>query len=90
MRPALTGRGGLLGAGLQMKPDHPEYEAHRVAFLRIYEGRLDRDSRLFDGVLAVVQKSAAKPDWSQWVSGLHIRLDTARRVQYRLLSSDRE
>lgn len=51
LRPwASAGARGLLGAGLQMQPDHPEYEAHRVAFLRIYEGRLDRDSRLFDGI----------------------------------------
>ncbi|TAK82811.1 MAG: HAD family hydrolase [Aquabacterium sp.] len=55
LRPwASAGARGLLGAGLQMQPGHPEYEAHRVAFLEIYESRLDRDSRLFDGIAALL------------------------------------
>lgn len=51
LRPyASAGARGLLGAGLDLRPEHAEYEAHRVAFLDLYEQMLDRDSRLFDGI----------------------------------------
>ncbi|MBI5333261.1 MAG: phosphoglycolate phosphatase [Burkholderiales bacterium] len=51
LRPyASAGARGLLGAGLDLRPDHADYEAHRVAFLDLYEQMLDRDSRLFDGI----------------------------------------
>lgn len=51
LRPyASAGARGLLGAGLDLRPEHADYEAHRVAFLDLYEQMLDRDSRLFDGI----------------------------------------
>jgi phosphoglycolate phosphatase len=56
LRPyASAGARGLLGAGLDLRPEHAEYEAHRVAFLDLYEQGLDRDSRLFDGIPALLQ-----------------------------------
>lgn len=47
-------------------------------------------TRVLDGVLAVVQKSAAKPDWSQWVSGLQdtIKAATAKDQELLLASAD--
>jgi len=55
LRPyASAGARGLLGAGLDLRPEHADYEAHRIAFLDLYEQRLDRDSRLFDGIDALL------------------------------------
>ncbi|MFZ5521100.1 MAG: phosphoglycolate phosphatase [Pseudomonadota bacterium] len=55
LRPyASAGARGLLGAGLDLRPEHAEYESHRVAFLDLYEQMLDRDSRLFDGIEALL------------------------------------
>lgn len=61
LRPwASAGARGLLQAGLQMTPDHPGYEDHRLRFLQIYESRLDRDSRLFDDVAELLATLEAR------------------------------
>lgn len=51
LRPhASAGARGLLRAGMDIAPDHPEYEALRTAFLGHYEQCLATTSVLFDGV----------------------------------------
>lgn len=47
-----TSRGarGLLDVGLDVTPEHPDYDAMRDEFLGIYAGNLCRESRLFEGV----------------------------------------
>lgn len=57
---ASAGARGLLQAGLQMTPEHPEYEAHRVAFLDVYEQVLDRDSVLFPGIPELLAELEAR------------------------------
>src|SRR5512133_3580645 len=46
---ASAGARGLLGAGLDVAPDHPDYPALRDAFLTYYAQALDVTTRLFDG-----------------------------------------
>ena len=51
LRPhASAGARGLLGAGMGMAPDHPEYPRLRDAFLEHYRQGLDVTTVLFDGV----------------------------------------
>lgn len=51
LRPvASAGARGMLGVGFAARPDDAGYEALREEFLAEYEGALDRDSRLFDGI----------------------------------------
>ena len=55
LRPyASAGARGLIGAGLGLQPDAPEYEALRVAFLDNYAASIAVHSRLFDGVSALL------------------------------------
>src|SRR5690606_23998723 len=50
LRPlASHGARGLLKAGLDMDPDHPEYEAHRQQFLQEYEQDMTSLTVLFPG-----------------------------------------
>ena len=44
------GARGLLNVAFGLAPDHPEYGAMRLEFLRIYESNICRESRLFPGV----------------------------------------
>lgn len=44
------GARGLLNAGFGIGPGHPDYGAMREEFLRLYEGDICRDTRLFPGV----------------------------------------
>ena len=44
------GARGLLGAGLNVTPEHRDYEAMRQEFLGIYAENLCRESRLFPGM----------------------------------------
>lgn len=55
LRPYATyGARSLLKAGLDLTPDHPDYDAQRKRFLAIYDRRkLDR-THLFDGVLELL------------------------------------
>lgn len=55
LRPvASLGARGLLHAGFDITPEHPEYLAMRDEFLEIYEQNLCRDTRAFPGVLELV------------------------------------
>jgi phosphoglycolate phosphatase len=47
---ASAGARGLLGAGMGVAPDHPDYVALRGAFLAYYAEELAVTTRLFDGV----------------------------------------
>ncbi len=44
------GARGLLGAGFDITPDHPDYPSMRDEFLRLYEQNLCRYTRLFPGI----------------------------------------
>ncbi len=51
LRPhASAGARGLIGAGLGILPEHPEFKALRDAFLRHYEAEICVDTRLFSGM----------------------------------------
>jgi phosphoglycolate phosphatase len=55
LRPhASSGARGLLGAGLGVLPDHPEYKQLREAFLEHYENEICVDTRLFPGMLELL------------------------------------
>lgn len=45
-----SGARGLLAAGFDITPDHPDYLAMRDEFLNVYEANLCRETRLFDGM----------------------------------------
>src|SRR5690606_37165039 len=60
LRPmASHGARGLLRAALDMLPDHPDYEARRLRFLRDYEADMTRLTRLFDGIPALLDQLEA-------------------------------
>lgn len=60
LRPhASSGARGLLRAGMDIAPDHPEYEALRTAFLDNYQHCLATTSVLFDGVEALLSRLEA-------------------------------
>ncbi len=48
------GARGLLNAGFGIGPGHPDYEAMRQEFLRLYEDNICRDTRLFPGMDALL------------------------------------
>ncbi|TSA41056.1 MAG: HAD family hydrolase [Betaproteobacteria bacterium] len=51
MRPYTSlGARGLLGVGLEVTPEHPEYNALRDEFLDIYADNLCRETHLFPGM----------------------------------------
>jgi phosphoglycolate phosphatase len=45
-----AGARGLLRCALDMSPDHPEYDATRLQFLKDYEAAMAVETTLFDGV----------------------------------------
>lgn len=45
---------GMLGAGLGLKPEHPDYPVHHRRFLDHYQRALCVHTRLFDGIAALV------------------------------------
>lgn len=47
---ASLGARGLLNSGFGIGPGHSDYDGMREEFLRLYEGNICRDSRLFPGV----------------------------------------
>jgi phosphoglycolate phosphatase len=51
---ASLGARGLLNAGFGIGPDHPDYNAMREEFLRLYEENIRRETRLFPGVPALL------------------------------------
>lgn len=52
---ASSGARGMIAAGLDRHPGDADYEGLRLAFLAEYEAALTRDSRLFDGVPALLE-----------------------------------
>ena len=61
LRPhASAGARGLLGAGLGITPEHPDYKALRHTFLDYYESAIDVTTRLFDGIDAVLEALAQR------------------------------
>ncbi|MFZ6799478.1 HAD family hydrolase [Undibacterium sp. Di24W] len=51
LRPfASAGARGLIGAGFQITPEHPDYESMRLEFLANYEAAIAIHSQLFSGV----------------------------------------
>ena len=50
------GARGLLGIGLDMTPEHPEYAAMRDEFLAIYADNLCRETRLFPGMAELLDE----------------------------------
>jgi len=50
------GARGLLGIGLNVTPEHPEYEAMRDEFLAIYADNLCRETRLFPGMAELLDE----------------------------------
>jgi 2-phosphoglycolate phosphatase len=51
LRPfASAGARGLIGAGFQITPEHPDYESMRLEFLANYEAAIAMHSQLFSGV----------------------------------------
>ena len=55
LRPYATyGARSLLKAGIDMSPDHHEYDDHRLRFLAIYDERKLRKTHLFNGVLELI------------------------------------
>lgn len=61
LRPwASAGARGLLAAGMDIHPDHPDYESYRLGFLDAYMGCLAETTSLFDGMEAVLQDIEAR------------------------------
>lgn len=61
LRPhASAGARGLIGAGLDVHPDHPEFEAFRQEFLANYERCLADTTKLFEGVDALLGELEAR------------------------------
>jgi phosphoglycolate phosphatase len=57
---ASAGARGLLGAGLGILPDHPEFGALRDRFLALYAEELAVTTHLFDGVPALLDALEAR------------------------------
>lgn len=55
-----SGARGLLGAGFGITPAHPDFVAMREEFLNLYEANLCRETRLFDGMAALVDTLEAQ------------------------------
>jgi len=61
LRPhASAGARGLLGAGLRVTPEDPDYPALRDTFLAYYAAALDCTTRLFDGVGELLEALEAR------------------------------
>ena len=55
LRPYATyGARSLLKAGIDMSPDHPQYDEHRQRFLAIYDARKLSKTHLFEGALELL------------------------------------
>lgn len=55
-----SGARGLLGAGFHITPAHADFAAMREEFLNLYEANLCRETRLFDGMAALVDALEAR------------------------------
>jgi phosphoglycolate phosphatase len=57
LRPvASAGARGLIGAAFGLKPDDEGYDELRIAFLDNYEAAIAVESRLFDGIAALLER----------------------------------
>jgi phosphoglycolate phosphatase len=57
---ASAGARGLIVAGLQMLPEHPEYAATREEFLKHYEQAICVDTQLFPGIEPLIDALEAR------------------------------
>ena len=57
---ASAGARGLIVAGLQMLPDHPEYALTREEFLKHYSDEICVDTRLFPGIEELLEAIEAR------------------------------
>ena len=57
---ASAGARGLIVAGLQMLPDHPEYAVTREEFLKHYSDEICVDTRLFPGIEELLEAIEAR------------------------------
>lgn len=53
---ASAGARGLLGKALGITPEHADYTQHRERFLALYRAHLSYQSRLFEGMEALLQR----------------------------------
>ena len=61
---ASLGARGLLGAGFDIVPEHPDYGRMRGEFLELYEANICRETRLFDGIPEMLSAlEARKLSW---------------------------
>ena len=61
LRPhASSGARGLIGAGLDVTPEHAEFKPLREAFLEHYENEICVDTRLFPGMLELLSAIEAR------------------------------
>jgi phosphoglycolate phosphatase len=61
LRPhASSGARGLIGAGLEILPEHPEFKALRDAFLKHYGAEICVDTRLFPGMAELLAAIEAR------------------------------
>jgi phosphoglycolate phosphatase len=54
------GARGLLGAAFGLTPDNADYAAMRAEFLEIYEGNIQRETRLFPGTETLLEALEAR------------------------------
>ena len=57
---ASAGARGLIVAGLQMLPDHPDYTATREEFLKHYSNEICVDTQLFPGIVELLSAIEAR------------------------------
>lgn len=57
---ASAGARGLLQAGFGITPDHAEFEAMRLEFLTNYEAAICQHSKLFNGIIELLQSLDAR------------------------------
>lgn len=58
-----AGARGMLGRALQVQPGHPDFETLRDEFLRRYEGRMTRETQVFEAMRPVIDalRRAGRP-----------------------------
>ena len=57
---ASLGARGLLNAGFGIGPEHPDYSAMREEFLQLYEINICRETRLFPGIIELLDALEAR------------------------------
>jgi len=57
------GARGLLNAGFGIGPGHPDYDAMREEFLRLYESNICRETRLFPGIPELLEAITPGRRW---------------------------